>query len=263
MKLSLSSGIFPGLFTTEKLLSAAASGVTTLELLLTPGRFNYHNRQYLDDINVILKQHGITISTVHLPFGANLDISAPESAANGIAETGKAIDAAIFFQAETLVIHASRTVIPADHCERRHCSLNSLKQILKLLPEQGITLALENLPPGYLCADATELQNYFAELNDPRLGFCLDTGHANISGELDLLLDHCGNRLANIHAHDNFGAGDSHLIPGLGNIDWTHLSKRLKLLEYNGPLTYEVLDLDDNIRQVFLKSLYSGHAKLY
>jgi sugar phosphate isomerase/epimerase len=50
-----------------------------------------------------------------------------------------------------------------------------------------------------------------------------------------------GARLAALHLHDNNGRKDSHLLPGLGTIDWQRVSARLKKTGYQGAISLEAM----------------------
>jgi sugar phosphate isomerase/epimerase len=83
----------------------------------------------------------------------------------------------------------------------------------------------------------------------PSLFFCLDIGHANLFGENKsiTLIEIFGERLAHIHAHDNFG--------GLGNIDFHKIFSKLKEINYSGNITMEVYSQDLNYRKYSLQNL--------
>ncbi|MDR3085882.1 MAG: sugar phosphate isomerase/epimerase, partial [Christensenellaceae bacterium] len=111
--------------------------------------------------------------------------------------------------------------------------------LIPCLEEHGVVLALENLfsydengevreAPGSLPGELNRLVDALNE-QSPRFAACLDTGHALIMGvkpqEFALKL---GKRLRIIHAQDNDGRHDQHLLPGLGRIDWKKFLKALK-----------------------------------
>jgi len=112
-----------------------------------------------------------------------------------------------------------------------------------LLPEAeklNVTVCLENGMPKLCFPD--RLLTLKKEYPTPYLGFCYDSGHANVmdrgrdyenslpkrnyagSGyEIeweDRALEKMLPYVVNCHLHDNDGSEDSHLLPGEGNIDW-------------------------------------------
>ncbi|MBR5680247.1 MAG: sugar phosphate isomerase/epimerase, partial [Clostridia bacterium] len=120
-----------------------------------------------------------------------------------------------------------------------------------LLPEaekRKIVICLENGMPKLCYPD--RLLTLKNEYPTPYLGFCYDSGHANIMDHgreisdslprrnyagtgyepewedhaLEKMLPH----IVNCHLHDNNGYEDQHLLPGRGNIDWKNTMELLK-----------------------------------
>ena len=120
-----------------------------------------------------------------------------------------------------------------------------------LLPEAEkckIVICLENGMPK-LCWP-NRLLTLKNDYPTPYLGFCYDSGHANVMDHgreipdslprrnyagtgyepewddraLEKMLPH----VVNCHLHDNNGYEDQHLLPGRGNIDWKHTMDLLK-----------------------------------
>ena len=102
----------------------------------------------------------------------------------------------------------------------------SLSSIDRIASEYGVRIAVENMPsfPFMLGQTAEELNELIGTTN---LGFCLDIGHANTTGQLDELIKQFRDRLINIHIHDNRGEHDEHLTLGEGNIDFKGVISKL------------------------------------
>jgi sugar phosphate isomerase/epimerase len=77
-------------------------------------------------------------------------------------------------------------------------------------------------------------------LKGNRVGACLDTGHAQLAGDLYPLVYKMAPYLRLLHVHDNKGHGDDHLPPGDGRIDWTALLKELAAVKFTGALILEL-----------------------
>jgi sugar phosphate isomerase/epimerase len=84
----------------------------------------------------------------------------------------------------------------------------------------GVTIALENLPPGHLGDNAEELLRFVDEYACPDVGICYDSGHAHIAEDAVSVLKTLTPLVVTAHLHDNDGTSDHHRIPGLGTIDW-------------------------------------------
>ena len=64
-----------------------------------------------------------------------------------------------------------------------------------------------------------QLRPLFEALDSPQVRFCFDTGHANTFGSAPCRewMEVLGDRLGEIHIHDNDGTTDQHLPVGEGN----------------------------------------------
>ena len=107
-------------------------------------------------------------------------------------------------------------------------SRSSMKKIYELAGETGVRINLENMPYGkWMLGHSLEELNYLSKGFEPEnWGICYDIGHGFISGEGDNIMKH-PRSITNIHAHDNCGQEDSHLVPGKGNIDFRKIADAL------------------------------------
>ena len=72
------------------------------------------------------------------------------------------------------------------------------------------------------------------------IGICWDTGHANISKEIQAeSIALLGNRIKCTHIHNNWGVRDDHAPPIYGNIEWAKVIPALMATGYKGPMTLE------------------------
>ena len=127
--------------------------------------------------------------------------------------------------------------------------LRSLDELEPFCKERNVRICIENLfeAPGELQLEQFDL--LFARYPKEFLGFCLDTGHANLvwgDSFIEVLAERYKDRLFSIHMHDNKGwgdepgCGDAHRLPGEGNIDWKRLMGVLRTSAYELPWTLEV-----------------------
>ena len=80
----------------------------------------------------------------------------------------------------------------------------------------------------------------------PNIGICLDLGHAHIASSVASAIATAGDRIGEIHVHDNHGLKDEHLWPGDGAIDWPAAAKALKALPTPPATVLEIgYDLND------------------
>ena len=134
-----------------------------------------------------------------------------------------------------------------------------LDSILPMAKEYGITVCLENLyesvgghlveGPGCDARKAVEhIDCINAEYGAEVLGFCFDTGHANLIGiDFEKFITTLGARLKVLHIHDNDGVGDLHQIPytftktreNKSSTDWEGFVRGLRTINFDGVLSFE------------------------
>ncbi|MBP3701805.1 MAG: sugar phosphate isomerase/epimerase [Lachnospiraceae bacterium] len=114
----------------------------------------------------------------------------------------------------------------------------------------GVGTAFENMRPesptwqfpGRYCQYYRDLIELVDSFDDPMVGICLDTGHANHANmKPDRAVHAFGPRLKNLHINDNhYGCRDEHLLPFMGENDWESFLQALVDIDYQGVLNYEV-----------------------
>ena len=103
---------------------------------------------------------------------------------------------------------------------------DSMRYLDRAAEEYGVTMAIENMPsmPYFVGRTAAQLAEI---IEGTGLSVCFDIGHANLTGQIDAMIDMFGDRIANIHIHDNRGDADSHMTIGEGSIDFPRVLRRL------------------------------------
>lgn len=128
----------------------------------------------------------------------------------------------------------------------RKTNIESLRTIANWGRELNVQIAVENLPlrNWTLCNTAEEL---IEAINNLDLGICFDIGHANVIGEIDTILTY-GDRILNVHVHDNDGTKDLHWVLGKGNIDFKRvLTTILTKYNYRGNFIIEANSVEEGI----------------
>lgn len=74
----------------------------------------------------------------------------------------------------------------------------------------NLRLALEMMPPERLPADVAEALDMVEGLDPHMVAFCLDTNHANLTGDLPEIVHTLGPRFWNVHISDNDGLKERH-----------------------------------------------------
>lgn len=88
--------------------------------------------------------------------------------------------------------------------------------------------------------DPEPLRLLMDRITEPRIGVCLDVGHANYSrAPLEEWFDTLGDRIGYLHLSDNLGRFDDHIPLGQGTIPWQLVNDRWKGLGRDIPITLE------------------------
>ena len=134
-----------------------------------------------------------------------------------------------------------------------------LESLAPLAKELGLCICIENLYTsigGHIvegpCCNAQKTAERIDRINDKFggevLGFCFDTGHANLVGsDFEDFIVTLGHRLKVLHIHDNDGVGDLHQIPftftrsreNLSSTDWEGFIRGLRRIRFDGVLSFE------------------------
>ena len=137
---------------------------------------------------------------------------------------------------------------PLYSAERaREANFAYLAPYIEEAKKQGIGLAVENMVDfrgwrrRYCGGDIYELIDLVDRINDPSVGICLDTGHANLAGiHVGEAIRAIGGRLKATHINDNLHNGqDDHLFPYFGTVDWADAMRAFKETGYEGDFAYE------------------------
>ena len=195
---------------------------------------------------------GLSFKDAHAPYGDHYDLGCifDHEIKSLIIRHKLHMQIAALLNVKTMTFHIGRNFsIPHEAYMGRVCRM--LDILLKEAQKCGVIMALENSWSCFAVPDVlVELYEKFA---CPNLGFCFDSGHANImdngrlyeSGSaqdtwkasgydripwitmqstLEKMLPH----IVNCHLHDNDGSCDQHRLPGQGNIDWNLVMPMLK-----------------------------------
>lgn len=116
-----------------------------------------------------------------------------------------------------------------------------------LLPDfekTGVVLYLEN----HYAYDYRDCRELFSEvwefdkvlsIDSPSLRFCLDTGHANMTGNTRELFVDLQSYLSHVHIADNHGVNDDHCHYKEGNVDWDMVWRTLRDIDFDGTFCAE------------------------
>jgi len=103
----------------------------------------------------------------------------------------------------------------------------SLRTLDRVTAEFGITMAVENMPSFRFMLGRTA-QELNELVDGTGMGICFDIGHANTTGQTEKMIETFGDRIVNVHVHDNNGQNDEHLTLGSGTADIASAIKKMR-----------------------------------
>ncbi len=214
-----------------------------------PPLFDGKTDTELEAIGQTYRDAGVNIDTFHLPFAGEDDIAS-------FYETRrrKAVDNATRWMERAALLGAT---VGIQHPTTSHYALDvegmdtylrqlgrSLATLLPAAERLNFTVAIENMlpaPGGRLASRPEHFELLIREFAHPNLGFCLDTGHALVTGlgQEGHFLDVMAPHLVAFHLADNAGDRDSHLAPGHGLVDWATVFNKATEIEYSRTMCIE------------------------
>ncbi|MBR4443918.1 MAG: sugar phosphate isomerase/epimerase [Clostridia bacterium] len=228
-------GISVGQANYQLLPQYAAAGFEAVEISL-PGKPIDELRVFACEAYALLRKAGMTLWSVHLPFGRRLDISALDEAerARVIGELKLSVDLARGLGAQTLVVHGSSE--PNEE-ESRPARMEACAKSLRELQAcaDGMNLAIENLPRTCIGRAGWEV----AQLSRECAGVCFDVNHLLIEDH-NAFLDAAEKRVVTTHLSDYDGVDERHWLPGMGIVPWKLVHDRLIAAGYEGPFLFEL-----------------------
>lgn len=148
----------------------------------------------------------------------------------------RSIEIAGIMEAGIIVIHPFSTYTFEEN-------VAMFKQLNEVAKKNHVKIAIENMAGGFF-SYPDSVNELLGALNDENIGFCLDTGHANLRKEFPTtpveMIKKCSKYLICLHIDDNLGINDDHFLPGDGNIDFGAILKALNEVNYQGDYTFEV-----------------------
>ena len=204
---------------------------------------------------------GVRINQMHMPYPIYVPAGNEELNSYLQKEVArKSMEICAFMECPHIVIHGMKLAkylgSEAEEWKKTEAFIETLAPLAK---EMRITLCMENLYEsvgGHLvegpCCDAKKaverIDRINGKYNAEVLGFCLDTGHANLVGiDFESFITALGNRLKVLHIHDNDGISDLHQIPytfaktreNKCSTDWESFLRGLRNIGFQGTLSFE------------------------
>ncbi len=208
-----------------------------------------------EDIKAYAKEKGIGLKTLASGFYWGCSLSSPDEKERNkaVAFSKKYIRAASNLGAETILLipgavdvawDESRPVVPYNEVWKN--ATESLKELIPLAEEAGINIGLENVWNKFLLSPM-EMKVFIEQFNSTNIGCYLDLGNVLAYGYPEHWITLLNEHIKAIHIK-NFertdcggvlhGFGESLLV---GDLDYDKVENALKSINYQGPLTVEMI----------------------
>ena len=200
-------------------------------------------------------QSGLMCDSLHGLYGNDIDPSNPDESLRRAAVRTFQVEGELATQlgGPLVVVHCSG--IGATHATGDELAIRT-RQLSRSIDElrqhglaHGIRYAFENLPPyHHIGADVGQLADLLGEAGDDTVGMCFDVAHANLAGDPIAATRRAGKKIIYVHACDNLGKTDDHLMPFTGEIDYLAFAHALRDIEYDGVVMLETFYKLDELK---------------
>lgn len=224
--------------------------------------------QSVDELKAYFEPHveaaakaGIRIHQMHMPYPHYIPKGTDEVNDFLLNQMGpKSMEICNFMGCKYIVVHGLKLLeyVGSEEEEWRKTK-ECLDKVFPLAEKYGITICFENIYVGHGAhivegpgCDATKAAGRIDEVNKEYgaevMGFCFDTGHANLVGlDFESFLTTLGHRLKVLHMHDNDGVRDLHQLPfvytrtreNVASTDWDGFIRAMRKIEFKGVLNFE------------------------
>lgn len=185
-------------------------------------------------VRELLHDNVIKIASVHIPFGAEWDIScADESGRKAIIEKlTKLIEENKEFLGPEMTLHGGMEPTPEEeHPQRIVQTRKSIADLLPLAEKYSFSLNIEFLPRTCVGNKESELLEMVRDFPEDKVGIVLDVNHVMTRvKELPKIIETLASRIHSFHISDYDGLDEQHWFPGQGLIDWPAVMKAIRAI---------------------------------
>lgn len=227
-------------------------GCTVAQVYRNPAR-----KVSTTEIRDALAAGGLPCDSIHGVFGESFDPSAPDEAARRFAADTYKSEGLLAAElgGPLVVVHCSTVreqgVDPAERAVRVRQLRRSIEELGLYGQSIGVRYAFENLP-GYhpVGADVAELASILKDVSAPNTGLCLDSGHANMTGNAVAAVGDAAGQIIYMHFSDNSGKADEHEMPTYASLDADGIARALYSAGYQSTMMLEVFYSIERMRLV-------------
>lgn len=185
---------------------------------------------------------GLTIWSVHIPFGWDYDISEVDPVKR---EACKQYIMVQFELAKGLGSYKKAIIHPSfepNAPESRAAKVAALREVLiEIGPivekEYGCRIAVEDLPRTCIGNSSKEMLQIVEGIES--VDVCFDVNHL-LGEKSEVFARNVGSRIKTLHISDYDEINERHWLPGKGVINWNGVIGALVAANYDGPFMFEV-----------------------
>jgi sugar phosphate isomerase/epimerase len=228
------------------------AGIPAVEIFLAKQHVDWNDQAQVGELGHFFRDCELKLHSVHAPVftddvwgrsGPHAVLSITETVkarrVQMVGEIKRAIEIAETVPFRYLIQHIG--VVGEEYDERKvEAAFTALEELSTFAHHRGVEILLENIPNAF---SSGERLTGFLEQTHLDLGFCFDTGHANVSEGVEAAFLFMKKRIRSTHLHDNDGKSDSHQFPFFseaGTIDWASAMSLFRGREEQFPLLLEL-----------------------
>jgi sugar phosphate isomerase/epimerase len=245
------------------------AGIPAVEIFFAKQHLDWTDRAQIAELGHFFRDTQLKVHSAHGPLftddvwgrsGPHSIITITETVKprriQMLEEIKRAIEVAETVPYRYLIQHVGVGEEPYDD-RKVEAAFTALEELSTFARHRGVEILLENIPNAFSSA---ERLTAFLEETHLDLGFCFDTGHANLHEGVEAAFALMKDRIRSTHIHDNDGTHDRHLFPLLaagGTIDWKTAVGLLRRCGDQVPLLLELSDTAEfphpleSVKQVF------------
>ena len=224
----------------ESLREVKKAGFYSIELAINGLWKKSAISDYLDafkDLVALVKSYGLVIDSVHMPFGAlvDLDFTAPieEQRVSALKHAVLICEKLKDANAHHFTLHPGIRPTPEDRDIRISQLIKSMNEIVKMTDAK---ICVENMTNDSLLNTSEEAKRV---LDNSPMEMVIDLNHM-LKETPQNYLKTVGKRVQGLHVSDRKAEKECHYLPGKGVLDYQDIIKTLEEINYKGVFTYEV-----------------------
>ncbi|MBO0993118.1 sugar phosphate isomerase/epimerase family protein [Bacillus sp. SD088] len=235
---SFDSLVYYGEDVSKSIERVARFGYDAIELIGEPDAYDTKK------VRKLVNDYGITVSSICSIYNAERDLAHPDPMkrrkaidyVKRVADMSAEVGAPVMIVAPTA---NGKTASLAHYEDEVNWAIEGIREGAEYAATLNVDLCIEawNRYETYMLNRLDQALDMWKKVNLPNVGIMGDTFHMNIEeDDIAEAIRKSSDALIHIHLADN-----NRKAPGLGTIDFVPILKALKEIDYQRPLTFEIL----------------------